>query len=89
MTRPQPEAGSEQTDGGRDNPDVIYNGSLLLPVRGRLCRQTAFDNRNGRMIDRGLVDCSQPAVQAAGQGAQGIEYARLRAIGNAFNRQDQ
>jgi hypothetical protein len=87
-TPTRPQATSQQTSAGRGDPDVIYTGSLLLPVRGRLCRETAFDNRNGRMIDRGLVDCSPAAVVSAGQAPQGgIEVARLRSIGKAFGHQ--
>jgi hypothetical protein len=85
---PRPQATSQQTNAGREDADVIYTGSIRLPTRGRFCRETAFDNRTGRMIDRGLVDCSQAAVQAAGRAPQGgMEVARLRSIGKAFNHQ--
>ena len=82
------QASSKQTNNaGQDDPDVIYTGVILLPTRGRQCREAAFDNRDGRMIDKGLVDCSHARVQAGAQNQQvGIEYARLRAIGKAFNR---
>jgi hypothetical protein len=85
----RPQAASKQTtQAGQGDPDGIYTGAIRMPTRGRFCRETAFDNRTGRMIDRGLVDCRQAGIHAAAQNPQvGIEYARLRSIGKAFNHQ--
>jgi hypothetical protein len=84
--RPQWNNGKQSGDGQDSNRDKVYNGAIILPERGPLCWEAVFDNRTGRMTEKGLVDCSQTADQSAAKNpSQGFEFKRLRAIGKAFN----
>lgn len=62
--------------------DEIYTGSILFPtIKGRICHQLLFDNRTGRISDKGNVDCerAQYAADPKNWGA-----SRARAISAAF-----
>jgi hypothetical protein len=62
--------------------DEIYTGSILFtPIEGRICHQFLFDNRTGRISDKGNVDCER-AQQGAG--SKNSPVARARAVSAAF-----
>jgi hypothetical protein len=65
-----------------------YTGSIIVPTHGAFCWEWMFDNRTGRMIDKGYVNCDEAAAQIAEKNPrQGMDVIRLRAIGKAFQRE--
>jgi hypothetical protein len=79
----------QSNNGKNDNDDLLYTGSIIVPARGALCWEGMFDNRNGRMIDKGYVNCDKAVSQLAAKNPpQGMEVIRLRAIGKAFHHEN-
>ena len=77
----------QQLNNGKtnENVDQRYTGSIILPTHGTFCWEWMFDNRTGRMIDKGDVNCDEATAQLAGKNSpQGMDVIRLRAIGKAF-----
>jgi len=67
------------------NNEQRYTGSIILPVHGKRCWEGMFDNRTGKMIEKGYVDCDEAAHQLAGKNSpQGMDALRLRSVGKAF-----
>ena len=67
------------------NMDEIYTGSILyVPNEGTICRQLLFDNRTGRMHDKGLVDCEQAYYRGVGETALQWSNARAAVISQSF-----
>jgi hypothetical protein len=63
--------------------DEIYTGSILfVPDDGRVCRRFLFDNRTGRLVDNGLVDCESAYYRTPG--APSPSVARTQAISETF-----
>jgi hypothetical protein len=75
----------QSTAGKNDNGDQLYTGAILVPTRGALCWEGLFDNRTGRMTDKGDVNCAE-ASHAGKNPPQGMDAVRLRTIGKAFHR---
>jgi hypothetical protein len=66
------------------NGDEIYTGSILyMPDEGRDCRQLLFDNRSGRLIDNGYVDCVNAAYRSPSE-EKLWSAARVRVISTNF-----
>lgn len=63
-----------------------YTGSVILPGREGHCRETMFNNRTGRMMDGGDVNCYEAAHrnEETKKLSEPIEITRLRAVGKAF-----
>jgi hypothetical protein len=62
--------------------DGIYTGSILFtPIVGKICHEFLFDNRTGRINDKGKVDCER-ALHSADPKNWG--FPRARAIANSF-----
>ena len=64
----------------------LYAGSIVyIPDEGKLCRQILFDNRTGRLDDKGMVDC---ALADPGGSAAPKQWpaARVRVISTGFRR---
>ncbi len=72
-----------QPNGG--NGEQPYTGSIILPMRGKLCWEGLFDNRTGRMIDKGNVNCDEATHHLAEKDQPAVTH--LRAVGKAFRRQ--
>jgi hypothetical protein len=71
------------------NNEQRYAGSIILPTHGGRCWEAVFDNRIGRMIDKGDVKCDQAAQQLAEKNpVQDFDAIRLRAVGKAFRHED-
>ena len=67
------------------NNEQRYTGSIVLPVRGKRCWEGMFDNRTGKMIEKGYVDCDEAVHQLAEKNSpQGMDILRLRSVGKAF-----
>jgi hypothetical protein len=67
--------------------DLLYTGAIFVPTRGALCWEGMFDNRTGRMTDKGFVNCGNGTSHRAGNDPpQGMDAVRLRTIGKAFHR---
>jgi hypothetical protein len=65
--------------------DEIYTGSILyIPYEGTNCRQLLFDNRNGRFIDNGYVDCMHAAYQSGIGSPKQWSAARVKVISTGF-----
>jgi hypothetical protein len=63
--------------------DEIYTGSILfVPDDGRVCRRFLFDNRTGRLVDNGLVDCESAYYRTPGTPSPSV--ARTQAISETF-----
>jgi hypothetical protein len=76
----------QSTSGKNDNGDLFYTGSILIPTHGTLCWEGVFDNRTGRMTDKGDVNCVNASSRLAGKNSpQGVDAVRLRTIGKAFH----
>lgn len=77
----RPQSHSGKTD------DLLYTGAILVPTRGALCWEGMFDNRTGKMTDKGFVNCGNGTSHLAGNNPpQGMDAVRLRTIGKAFHR---
>jgi hypothetical protein len=71
------------------NNEHRYAGSIILPMHGGRCWEAVFDNRTGRMIDKGDVKCDQAAQHLAEKNpVQDFDAIRLRAVGKAFRHED-
>ena len=67
--------------------DEIYTGSILfVPNDGKICRQSFFDNRSGRMTDNGMVDCLRAYYQSASKPPMQWSSARAQVISEGFRR---
>jgi hypothetical protein len=67
------------------NDDGIYTGSILyLPYEGTNCRQILFDNRNGRLTDKGYVDCQNAEAQSGISSPKQWSAARVKVISDGF-----
>ena len=66
------------------NGNAIYTGSMLyVPDSGNGCHQWQFDNRSGRLSDKGSVNCDDVAGQEL-NGAKNWSTARIRVISDGF-----
>jgi hypothetical protein len=75
-------------NGGND--EQRYTGSIILPTRGERCWEGMFDNRTGRMIDLGNVNCDKAALHLAEKYLrEGMDVMRLRAVGKAFQHESK
>jgi hypothetical protein len=76
------------TAASKKNPPTAeqrYSGSLILPDRGDRCLEAAFDNRTGKLVDKGYVNCSEAANQPADKNTPvGMDAVRLREVGKVF-----
>ena len=83
MARPQLKNGKIEHDYQR------YTGSIIAPTPGKLCWEGMFDNRTGRMLDKGYINCDAAGDQLAGKNPpEGLDAMRLRAIGKAFHHEN-
>jgi len=86
-------AGSNSNNSGNGNngsAEQRYSGSLILPERGDRCWEGMFDNRTGRMIDKGYVKCDEAAQQLAERNKSvGIDTLRLREVGKVFRHENR
>ena len=72
------------------NDEQRYTGSIILPTRGERCWEGMFDNRTGRMIDLGNVNCDKAALHLAENNSrEGMDVMRLRAVGKAFQHESK
>jgi hypothetical protein len=72
------------------NDEQRYTGSIILPTRGERCWEGMFDNRTGRMIDLGNVNCDKAALHLAEiYSREGMDVMRLRAVGKAFQHESK
>jgi hypothetical protein len=86
--RPETAARPQLNNGKNDNDTLRYTGSIIVLTRGELCWEGMFDNRTGRMIDKGNVNCAKAAHQLAEKNPpEGMDVMRLRAISKAFHRE--
>jgi hypothetical protein len=72
-----------------DNANLYTGSMIIVPNRGEQCWERKLDNRNGKMWDKGFVNCYEAASRIAAQNKpEGISVLRLRSIGNAFLHKD-
>jgi hypothetical protein len=68
-----------------DNANLYTGSMIIVPSRGDQCWERKLDNRNGKMWDKGYVNCDEAASRIAAENKpEGISVQRLRSIGNAF-----
>ena len=78
---PPPDAIATQSAAAAD--ELRYRGSIVVPTNTvGVCRTMTMDNRTGNLADGGYGKCGPDAPRAAPK--EGVEQARLRAVGNAF-----
>jgi hypothetical protein len=78
---PPPDAIATQSAAAAD--ELRYRGSIVVPTNTvGVCRTMTMDNRTGNLADGGYGKCGPDAPRAAAK--EGVEQARLRAVGNAF-----
>src|SRR5450759_1591613 len=77
-------------NGNSRNDEQRYTGSIILPTWGERCWEGMFDNRTGRMIDLGNVNCDKAALHLAEKNPrEGMDVMRLRADGKAFQHESK
>jgi hypothetical protein len=74
---------ADQTAERRRN---LYRLNLFVPNDGKICRQSFFDNRSGRMTDNGMVDCLRAYYQSASKPPMQWSSARAQVISEGFRR---
>ncbi|HEY1475895.1 MAG TPA: hypothetical protein VGF53_17630 [Pseudolabrys sp.] len=76
------------TSASKMNPPTTeqrYSGSLILPDRGDRCLAAIFDNRTGKLVDKGYVNCGEASNQLAEKNTPaGMDVIRLREVGKVF-----
>jgi hypothetical protein len=78
---PPPGAIASQSATAAD--ELRYRGSIIVPTNTvGICRTMTMDNRTGNLADGGYGKCGPDAPRTAPK--EGVEQARLRAVGNAF-----
>jgi hypothetical protein len=77
--------GAPKVASASGNDDGVYTGSILyLPYEGTNCRQILFDNRNGRLTDKGYVDCQNAEAQSGISSPKQWSAARVKVISDGF-----
>jgi hypothetical protein len=77
--------GAARVASASGNDDEIYTGSILyLPYEGTNCRQILFDNRNGRLTDKGYVNCQNAEAQSGISSPKQWSAARVKVISDGF-----
>jgi hypothetical protein len=77
--------GAAKVASASGNDDGVYTGSILyLPYEGTNCRQILFDNRNGRLTDKGYVDCQNAEAQSGISSPKQWSAARVKVISDGF-----
>ena len=72
------------------NDEQRYTGSIILLTGGERCWEGMFDNRTGRMIDLGNVNCDKAALHLAENNSrEGMDVMRLRTVGKAFQHESK
>jgi len=73
------------SNAGKNDESRLYSGSMSIPTREGRCWEAEFDNRTGRVMDKGFLDCDKAAAQQAEKNpTRGMGYRRLEAIGKTF-----
>ena len=85
---PDPGSRSQGSISSQRNNEHRYSGSIILPARGGRCWEAMFDNRTGRIIDNGDVECNKAALEFSETNqVQDFDAIRLHEVGKAFRHQ--
>jgi hypothetical protein len=75
----------QQSNASNNSNEQRYTGSIILPMRGKLCSNRIFDNRTGRMVDGGNINCDVALHQFIEKNSpQGMDAVRPHAVSKAF-----
>jgi len=78
-------AAKQQPNAGKNEESRLYSGSMSIPTHEGRCWEAEFDNRTGRVTDKGFLDCNKAAAQRTEKDSpRGMGYRRLEAIGKTF-----
>jgi hypothetical protein len=82
---PETKGQSQSNISSQGTDEQRYSGSIILPARGGRCWEAVFDNRTGRIIDKGDAKCDKPVLQLPETNqAQDFDAIRLHEVGKAF-----
>jgi hypothetical protein len=76
-------------NGNPPTAEQRYSGSLILPERGDRCLEAMFDNRTGKMVEKGYVKCNEAAQLADKNAPTGMDAMRLREVGKVFRHESK